>query len=79
MNIYIWRHSKQFSSWSMFNEPHVYGEGYMEASVAVLAENEEEALALIANRKGWNADELRRLKPQVLPTDKSALIMEYVN
>lgn len=79
MKIYVWRHSKKFSSWSMFDEPHVYGDGYMEASVAVLAENEEEALAIIAKRKGWNVDELSRLKPLVFPTDQSVFIMENVN
>ena len=40
MKIFIWRHSKLFSSWSMFYEPHVYRDNYLQAEIAVLADSE---------------------------------------
>ena len=37
MYIFIWKHSKTFSSWSMIDEPHIHSNNYHEADVAVLA------------------------------------------
>jgi len=79
MQIFVWRHSKLLSSWSMFNEPHVYGDSYLEAVIAVLAENKEEALNKIEEKSGWHRAELARLEPQVIPLEKPAVIVEYVN
>ena len=31
MKVFVWRHSKLFSSWSMFDEPHVYQDNYLQA------------------------------------------------
>ena len=44
MKIFIWRHSKLYSSWSMFDEPHIYRDNYLAAEIAVMAESVEEAL-----------------------------------
>ncbi len=47
MQLYIWRHSKHFSSWSMLDEPHIHKENYLQADVTVLAESREAALQLL--------------------------------
>ena len=48
MHLYIWRHSKRFSSWSMLDEPHIHKKNYLQAEVAVLAPSKAEALRLLA-------------------------------
>ena len=37
MHLFVWRHSKRFSSWSMLDEPHIHKENYLQADVTVLA------------------------------------------
>jgi len=66
MKIYIWRHSKKFSSWSMFNEPHIYSDNYMQAEVIVLAESKEKALELLKDDDKWNVEELKRIEPIIV-------------
>jgi len=63
MNIFIWRHSKKFSSWSMFDEPHIYEDNYMQAEVVVLANSRDEALDLLRKDDKWNIEELKRIQP----------------
>ncbi|NLI32406.1 MAG: hypothetical protein GX422_06435 [Deltaproteobacteria bacterium] len=74
MNIYVWRHSKWFSSWSMFDEPHICRQNYMQAEVAVLANSKEEALELLAEEDIWNIDEMRRIEPRILPVDQPTVV-----
>lgn len=75
MKIFIWRHSKLYSSWSMFDEPHVYRDNYLAAEIAVMAESVEEALELVrADDELWNVEELKRLEPTVIPVDRPAVI-----
>jgi len=78
MKIFIWRHSKLFSSWSMFDEPHVYQDNYLQAEIMVLANTEAEALSLIAGEEKWNVDELKRLQPRILPLQEAAVIGSFV-
>lgn len=78
MKIYIWRHSKLFSSWSMFDEPHVYQDNYLQAEIMVLADSESEALALAAQEAKWNIEELKRIRPRVLPLDEPRVIGKFV-
>jgi len=78
MKIFIWRHSKLFSSWSMFDEPHVYQDNYLQAEIMVLANTEAEALSLIAGEEKWNVDELKRLRPRILPLQEAAVIGSFV-
>ncbi len=78
MKIFIWRHSKLFSSWSMFDEPHVYQDNYLQAEIMVLANTEAEALSLIAGEEKWNVDELKRLQPRILPLQEAAIIGRFV-
>ncbi len=78
MNIYIWRHSKQYSSWSMFDEPHVYKDNYLKAEIIILANSKEEALVLLKNEKKWDIKELERIEPKVVKTDKPAIIDEHI-
>ncbi|MGZ6210539.1 MAG: hypothetical protein ACXWL9_10370, partial [Syntrophales bacterium] len=63
MNIFIWRHSKRFSSWSMFDEPQIYRDNYMQAEVLVLANSQEEALGLLREDDKWDTEELKRIQP----------------
>lgn len=79
MKIFIWRHSKFLSSWSMFDEPHVYRDNYLQAEIAVLAESKEQALALIEQDGPWNIGELQRIEPSVLELDGPAVISRFVH
>ena len=79
MKIYIWRHSKKFSSWSMFDEPHIYRDNYMQAEVTVLAHSREQALELLEAENQWNLDDLRRIEPKVVPLDKPAVVNTLVD
>jgi hypothetical protein len=79
MKIFIWRHSKLFSSWSMFDEPHIYNDNYLQAEVAVLAGSVEEALEILAKEENWNIEELKRITPRELPLDQPAVISKHVN
>ncbi len=78
MKIFIWRHSKLFSSWSMFDEPHVYQDNYLQAEIMVLANTEAEALSLIAGEEKWNVGELKRLQPRILPLQEAGVIGSFV-
>ena len=79
MRIFIWRHSKFLSSWSMFDEPHVYRDNYLKAEIAVLAQSPEEALALIEKDGQWNIHELQRIEPKIVELDSPAIISESVH
>jgi len=78
MNIFIWRHSKKFSSWSMFNEPHICRDNYMQAEVVVLAETREEALELISKDGRWNVEEINRIEPIIIPLTRSAVVTSSI-
>jgi hypothetical protein len=78
MKIFIWRHSKLFSSWSMFDEPHVYQDNYLQAEIAVLAESESEALELISKQEKWKVEEVRRIAPRILSLDEPLVVSSYV-
>ncbi len=79
MKIFTWRHSKFLSSWSMFDEPHVYRDNYLQAEIAVLAESVEDALALIEKEGNWNVHELRRIEPKIMELDSPAIISKWVH
>lgn len=76
--IYIWRHSKEFSSWSMLDEPHIHAGGYMEAEVVVVATSLEEAYALLAEDGSWQVEELQRIEPQVIALDSARIVLAHV-
>jgi len=79
MKIFIWRHSKFLSSWSMFDEPHIYRDNYLQAEIAVLAESGEEALDLIEKDGRWNVDQLRRIEPKVVELGAPAIISKFIH
>jgi hypothetical protein len=79
MNIYIWRHSKKFSSWSMFDDPHIYRDNYMQAEVTVVAHSKEEALELLRDEGMWNIEELKRIEPRVVSIDKPAVVNKVID
>jgi hypothetical protein len=79
MKIFIWRHSKLYSSWSMFDEPHVYRDNYLQAEIAVLARSKEEALELIGREDRWDPAELARIEPRILPLEEPAVISRFVH
>ena len=79
MKIFIWRHSKKLSSWSMFNEPHIYSDNYMQAEVIVLAHSKNEALEMIETDSKWDIEELKRIEPRVIPLDQPAIISKMID
>ena len=79
MHLFIWRHSKRFSSWSMLDEPHIHKENYLQADVTVLASSKAEALALLARNGHWNVEELQRIEPEVIPLDASRIVISHVD
>jgi len=78
MNIFIWRHSKKFSSWSMFDEPHIYEDNYMQAEVIVLANSRDEALDLLFKDDKWNIEELKRLQPITVTLDQPCIVSKLI-
>ncbi|MDO9529157.1 MAG: hypothetical protein Q7J27_08355 [Syntrophales bacterium] len=79
MKIFIWRHSKRFSSWSMFDEPHVYKDNYIEAEVIILANSKDEALELLKNDDKWDIGELKRIEPKVVLLDQPAVVDQLID
>ncbi len=79
MKIYIWHHSKKFSSWSMFDEPHIFRDNYMQAEVTVLAHSKEEALELLEEEGNWNIEELKRIEPRVVTLEKPAIVNKLID
>ena len=79
MKIYIWRHSKLYSSWSMFDEPHIYRDNYLQAEIAVLARSVDEALDLVARDERWNIEELKRIEPRVISLEEPTVISSAVH
>jgi hypothetical protein len=78
MKIFVWRHSKWFSSWSMFDEPQICKHNYMQAEVVILARSREEALQLLEGDDSWNIEELKRLEPKVIPLDRPTLVSKLI-
>jgi hypothetical protein len=78
MNIFIWRHSKKFSSWSMFDEPHIYEDNYMQAEVIVLANSRDEALDLLFKDDKWNIEELKRIQPITVTLDQPCIVSKLI-
>lgn len=77
MNLYIWRHSTRFSSWSMLDEPQIHEDGYSQAEVIVLAASSEEALELLALEGKWDIEALRQIEPLILPVDQPRVIASH--
>ena len=78
MQLFVWRHSKHFSSWSMLDEPHIHTENYLQASVTVLAASKAEALHLLEQGGHWNVSELLRIEPEIIPVDTARIITSHV-
>jgi hypothetical protein len=78
MHLFIWRHSKRFSSWSMLDEPHIHKENYLQADVTVLAASKAEALDLLERNGSWNLEELQRIEPEVIPVDAARIITSHL-
>ena len=78
MHIFVWRHSKRFSSWSMLEEPHIHKENYLQADVTVLAASKAEALQLLEQNGNWNLSELLRIEPEVIPVHEARIITSHV-
>ena len=79
MQIFIWRHSKRFSSWSMLDEPHIHKTNYLQADVTVLASSKAEALALLERNGQWNIEELQRIEPEAIPVDAPRIVISHVD
>ena len=79
MQIFVWRHSKRFSSWSMLDEPHIHKENYLQAEVVVLAASRTEALALLQRQGSWNVEDLQRIEPEVIPRDEARILASHLD
>ena len=79
MQIFIWRHSKRFSSWSMLDEPQIHKENYLQAEVVVVAASRTEALTLLDRQGGWNIDELQRIEPEIIPLDEARVLASHLD
>jgi hypothetical protein len=79
MHLFIWRHSKRFSSWSMLDEPHIHKENYLQADVTVLAPSKAEALTLLAQNGHWNVEELHRIEPEIISLDEPRIVISHVD
>ncbi|MDX9833707.1 MAG: hypothetical protein RBT36_00645 [Desulfobulbus sp.] len=79
MQLYLWRHSKHFSSWSMLDEPHIWKENYLQADVTVLAESKEAALQLLDQSGSWNVEDLRRIEPEVITLNEPRIVLSHVD
>jgi hypothetical protein len=78
MKIFIWRHSKKYSSWSMFNEPHIYDDNYLQAEAIVLANSRDDALELLKSDSKWNIEELERIEPIAIDIDQPRVISTLI-
>jgi hypothetical protein len=79
MHLYIWRHSKRFSSWSMLEEPHIHKENYLQAEAVVLAPTKAEALRLLGQGGQWNIEDLERIEPEILSLDEPRIVASHVD
>lgn len=79
MQLFVWRHSKRFSSWSMLDEPHIHKENYLQADVTVLAPSKAEALALLAKNGNWQVEELQRIEPEVIELNEPRIVIGHVD
>jgi hypothetical protein len=79
MQLFIWRHSKRFSSWSMLDEPHIHKENYLQAEVTVLAASKAEALQLLEQGGQWHIEDLLRIEPEVISLEAPRIISSHVD
>ena len=79
MQLFVWRHSKHFSSWSMLDEPHIHQDNYLQADVTVLAETMADALELLRRNGSWNVEELLRLNPEIITLDEPRIVISHVD
>lgn len=78
MQLFVWRHSKRFSSWSMLDEPHIHKDDYLQADVTVLAPSKTEALQMLERNGDWNIEELQRIEPEVISLEEARIITSHV-
>ena len=78
MQLFVWRHSKHFSSWSMLDEPHIHRDNYLQADVTVLASSRDQALELLQRNGSWNIEELLRIEPDIIPLDEPRIVISHV-
>ena len=78
MLLFVWRHSKRFSSWSMLDEPHIHKENYLQADVTVLAPSKAVALELLERNGNWNVEELQRIDPEIFSLDQPRIVTSHV-
>ncbi len=79
MQLFVWRHSKRFSSWSMLDEPHIHRDNYLQADVTVLARSKSEALQLLGRNGAWNVEELERIEPEIIALDEPRIVISHVD
>lgn len=79
MRLYVWVHDRTFHSWSMIEEPCLHTSMYNKATAIVIADSEEQAIALLTGKdEGWRAEDLRMLRPQVIELDNPSVVFRQV-
>ncbi len=78
MNLYIWRHSTAFSSWSVMEELKICEENYTRAEVCVLANTEKEALELLEMDGKWIIDDLKQIVPEIIELEKPRIVNRLI-
>ena len=78
MKLFVWVHDRTFHSWSMIDEPCLHTSMYGKATAIVMAETEEEAIGMLADKNdGWRPEDLR-LRSRVYELDKPAVIYSSI-
>lgn len=78
MNLYIWRHSTAFSSWSVMEELKICNENYTRAEVCVLANTEKEALDLLDKEGKWRVEDLKEIIPEVIALVQPGIVSQLI-
>jgi len=80
VKLYVWTHDRTFHSWSMIEEPCLHTAMYNKATAIVLAETEEQAITLLAEKnEGWRAEDFKSLRPQVFELDAALVVYSQVH
>ncbi len=79
MNLYIWRHSTAFSSWSVMEELQICKENYIQAEVKVLASSQADALKLLEKDGRWNLSGIAQIIPEVISLQEPCIISSSIS
>ncbi len=79
MNLYIWRHSTAFSSWSIMEELQICKENYIQAEVKVLAHSLADALELLKKDGRWNLNGIAQIIPEIITLQEPCVLSSSIS